>query len=300
VELRGAQRPDDGNLIGDLRKVRKKLGDLRARLMPFLERIGGTQELGHAFDEGKALALEEFLRHVLSVEFLKLRLEVEKIDLRWRPSHEEINHALGLGRKMRRPGRQWIRGRDGLRTNARSSTRYRIAVKQCGKRRATDAEASLAEEVAPRYSLQEFLHAGVIRISHRSLFLRYGFIQVQQHVGNHCPGGKLGSLRRRAILRLGYPACGLFVLPEPGQLLTIERQEAIQFLPVRPPRRAKAESIGGAPGWIRPGFFRHPFCQRPGSLEKRGIVESCQSLKGSIRTDTSRRAEFPCGGIEIR
>src|SRR5581483_4923098 len=165
------------------------------------------------------------------------------------------------------------------RTDAQRITRYGITIEQRGKRCRADAEAGLAEEVAPRYSLQEFLQAGLIRVSHRSLFLRYGFIQVEQDVGNHRPGGKLGSLRRRAILRLDYPACGLLVLPEAGQLVIIEGQEAIQFLPVRPSRRAKAESIGSAPGWIRPGFFHHPFCQRPGGLEKRGIVESCQSLK---------------------
>ena len=78
-------------------QMRQQFRNLGARLAAARELERRAQQLGRAFDEGEALAFDEFVGDVLAVVLLQRRLRIEQIDLRRRARHEQVNDALRLG-----------------------------------------------------------------------------------------------------------------------------------------------------------------------------------------------------------
>ena len=77
------------------------VGEPSAGLAVLLEGELRAQHFWHTLDEGKLLALEEFLGAILAIEFGQIRLVVEQLVLRWRTGHVQVDHALGRGWKLR-------------------------------------------------------------------------------------------------------------------------------------------------------------------------------------------------------
>jgi hypothetical protein len=102
--------------------MRKQLRhlDTALALLAGLERRGRRLETalvaGH---EGDALLAEDRLGYLLAVQFLELRLGVEKIDMRRTAGHEEIDDVLDVGREVRR-GRGFLAEKRCQRRNAKS------------------------------------------------------------------------------------------------------------------------------------------------------------------------------------
>ena len=68
-----------------------------------------------------------------------LRLVIKRIHLRRPARHEELNHVLGLGRKVRRLGREW-----------RDLSGGGALVKQPGEAKAAKARTDAVQGVTPR------------------------------------------------------------------------------------------------------------------------------------------------------
>ena len=103
VELGRLHRTDDGDVVGDLREMRQKLRDVRARLSVLLEPERRAQQFRPPLDEREPLALDELLRDVLPVVVHQRRLGIEQVDLRRRAGHEEIDDPFGPGREVQGP-----------------------------------------------------------------------------------------------------------------------------------------------------------------------------------------------------
>ena len=56
-----------------------------------------AEHFGRAFDEGEAFAFEIFLGAVDAAEFVELGFVFEKVNLRWRAGHVEVDNGLGFG-----------------------------------------------------------------------------------------------------------------------------------------------------------------------------------------------------------
>ncbi len=106
VELVGAHRLDETQIVDLSFQVRQPIGDPGAVLAGLMEGILGTQQLGHATDEGKALAGQVRLRTVRAVEARQHRLVFEQFQLAGRPAHVQVDHAPHLGRELRRQQRE--------------------------------------------------------------------------------------------------------------------------------------------------------------------------------------------------
>ena len=158
VELRSAERADDRDVVRDALDVREQVRDRGRGLAALLEGIGGAQELGRPLDEREALPLDELLGDGLAVVLPELGLLVEEVDLGGRAGHEEVDHALGPGREVRRLGRErvWIRSFHGRGEQP--------LVEQAQERQAADAEARLPEEMAPRDRFQPLV--SVVHVLH--------------------------------------------------------------------------------------------------------------------------------------
>jgi hypothetical protein len=115
--------------------------NLRARSAVARERERRRQQLRRAFDEGEALALDQLGGDVFAVVLREGGLRIEEIDLRRRPGHEEVDHALRPGREPPRRVGPRLRARAGLRLQRRGVGERR-------EREAADAERGLLEEVA--------------------------------------------------------------------------------------------------------------------------------------------------------
>ena len=77
VELRRAHRPHDGDVVHDLRQIGQQLGDLGAGPTVLGELERRRQQFRRAFDEGKALTLDQLLRNLLSIVLRERRLRIE-------------------------------------------------------------------------------------------------------------------------------------------------------------------------------------------------------------------------------
>ncbi len=104
VELVGMQSSDEAHFVRASLQIRKKIGNLNARLSAASEvelRILRSPEQGRAgTDEGELLALEHFLRTKLTVALLKLGLVIEKVEVRRGSDQVKIDYAFGLGREV--------------------------------------------------------------------------------------------------------------------------------------------------------------------------------------------------------
>src|SRR4051812_5966952 len=83
----------------------KQLRDPLARLAVLLEAPFRADDPPLALC---ATATFGFDLYRLAVEGIHLRLVVERVDMAWSAIHEQEDHALGLGRVMRRLGSEWI------------------------------------------------------------------------------------------------------------------------------------------------------------------------------------------------
>jgi hypothetical protein len=92
----GVHRADDGDVVDMLRRVRKQLADLDAAFAILLElkRRGECRA-------GLPLGAEVLGRQVLAGVFVERDLAVERIDVARAAVHEQVDHPLGLRRKMR-------------------------------------------------------------------------------------------------------------------------------------------------------------------------------------------------------
>src|SRR6266480_847582 len=102
VELIGGDRLHQANLVNDFPEVRKHLGQFGAALSVSGEFEARPENGGIRTDESVALSADDRGRKWFPFEFRELRLVVEKVQLRRRPGHEQMNDAPGLGGKMRR------------------------------------------------------------------------------------------------------------------------------------------------------------------------------------------------------
>jgi hypothetical protein len=142
VEEVGLAGLDEAQLVGDRRGVRQHVADPGAAGAVLLELLVVTEEV-HAVaraHEREPLAFDEAGRDGLAVEFVELRLVVEKLQLAGAAGHEQVDDALGFGLVMRRLGRERIGRRSGL-----------ILREQRGKGDRPEADTAIAEEVATRY-----------------------------------------------------------------------------------------------------------------------------------------------------
>jgi hypothetical protein len=106
IDRIGVHRAHEGAVIDDLRQVRQQLGDVHARLPVLLKLEGRTDAkkiLLPAGHRGNALPLAHAVRQVLSGHFGELRLRIEKIEMRWRTGHEEVNDPFRLGSEVQPP-----------------------------------------------------------------------------------------------------------------------------------------------------------------------------------------------------
>ena len=106
VELVGAHRTHETQLIDLSFKVRQPIGDPLPVAAGLMEGILGTKELRHATDECKALAGQVRLRTVRAIEARQHRLVFEQLQLAGRPGHVQEDHAPRLGRELRRQWRE--------------------------------------------------------------------------------------------------------------------------------------------------------------------------------------------------
>ena len=72
----------------------------------FLNVRGTAEQSGGVFvGEGKFDAFEKGIRHGLAVHFIELRFRIKEVHLTWSALHEEVDAALCLRRKVRRPSK---------------------------------------------------------------------------------------------------------------------------------------------------------------------------------------------------
>ena len=104
VHLLSVHALDEANIIGRLAHVGHEVAHPRAALPVLLERLNRRQHqlaLRISRHGAEPFALHKILRHRLAMQLLLQRLVVIQIRVRWRSVHEQINHPLRLGRKMR-------------------------------------------------------------------------------------------------------------------------------------------------------------------------------------------------------
>ena len=99
VELIGVHGADDGDVVGDGGEVREEVGHFLPALAVPGEFVGGSQELGGADDEGKALSLDQLGGNRLAVVLRELWLVVEEVRLGRGSGHVKVDHALARAGK---------------------------------------------------------------------------------------------------------------------------------------------------------------------------------------------------------
>ena len=129
-------RTDDGELVGVAGEVGKEIADRHAALT-----VPGEGERRGKGNAGLAFGLEVVIRERLAAAGLKLRLRIERVDLRHAAVQEHVDHPL-------RPGGEV--GGEGA--------GHAIASEQAGERDRSEAHAAGAEEI-PAGSV----HGNVIR-----------------------------------------------------------------------------------------------------------------------------------------
>jgi hypothetical protein len=109
VELIGVDGLDEAELIHDLCQVRHHFRNLSAALAVLREFESRAEHGRVGADEGVALAHDDRGRNGLAFELGQLGLVVEEVELGRRAGHEQVDDALGLGRKMGRLDRHEVR-----------------------------------------------------------------------------------------------------------------------------------------------------------------------------------------------
>jgi len=98
----GLHRADDGNVVNTLGDVRKDLADFDAALAVSLKfERGGHDRAGLAF--GREVHRG---RKFFAGVFRESRLGIERVEMRGAAPHEQVNHPLGLTKKLRLFGRE--------------------------------------------------------------------------------------------------------------------------------------------------------------------------------------------------
>ena len=108
IELVRVHGADHADLVGDGVEVGAGVAHPHAGLAIAGKGARGTHELGDAGREGKAAAFENGVGAVLAAAFDQLGLVVKEVQVGRRTGHVEVDDALGLGRKVRLFGREWI------------------------------------------------------------------------------------------------------------------------------------------------------------------------------------------------
>jgi hypothetical protein len=98
--IRAMQALDEAEVVDHLRHVGEELAHPSAALPVLTERPGAAQQVAGLGELHAWLGLRERL----AVVPLQERLVVEGVDLRRTAMHEEEDHALGAGRRVRQPG----------------------------------------------------------------------------------------------------------------------------------------------------------------------------------------------------
>src|SRR5258706_1210428 len=147
IKLVGVHRLHDRNVIDNRGQMRQELRKLSARFSVARKLVRCAEHFRHALDESKTLLLEERFGARFAVQLLKLWFVIEKIKLRRRAGHVQINDVLGFGRKMRRFGSERIRRRIGG---------DKPIIQQRTKTERADADAAIAKEMPPRNRPQMF------------------------------------------------------------------------------------------------------------------------------------------------
>ena len=205
-------------------KMRQQLGNLLAAFAVPLKPILRAGQRHFAADEREPLAFQQLRRASLAVVLDQLRLVVEQIELRRRADHVQVDHVLGLRRKVRRPGGERIRRLqrelDAADSSARSSELSAIAPRPIPD---------------PRRNWRRDCVLKVLRRADSSVDLALGnrFVQVQQSRRDGIPRGQLFARRRRsAAARRPIKAC----VPSGIAL------GGLQLLIVQPPQRLRSRA----------------------------------------------------------
>ena len=101
VKLIRLNSPDHGGFINDRCEMRQQLTDPLSALAILSERKLSSQNLGHTLDERESLAFQKRGRAILHMQLLQIGLVFEKLKLRRRARHVEINHSLRPRRQHR-------------------------------------------------------------------------------------------------------------------------------------------------------------------------------------------------------
>ncbi len=137
VRLRVA-RVDEGHVIDVLGHVGEDLRDPGTRLAMLLEVERRLQKFAAGGEEA-GLGIGALELH--AVVLLQFRLEIESVDLRRAPRHEQPDHRLRLGREVRTARVQQVRRAGG--TRRRDKT---LLFEQASQRQGAAAEPSVSKE----------------------------------------------------------------------------------------------------------------------------------------------------------
>jgi hypothetical protein len=143
IEEIGGAGLDDGQVVDDPGRVRHQVGNPGAALPVASEGPSRAEQLGAVAGrhERKAFPGDERVGHGLTVEFVEARLVVEEVQLAGAARHEEIDHRLRPGRKVRGLRRGRIRGLGGSGGPGR-------LVEQGGERDIAEPDGAATEKVA--------------------------------------------------------------------------------------------------------------------------------------------------------
>ncbi len=112
IEDVGRSRLHDRQIVDNFSHVRQEIRNPRTRLAVPGERAIGSQQFRMLFcehiHEREAPALDERVRNRPAAKLLKLRLEIEQLELAGAAGHEQVNHALCPRRKMPGLGRERV------------------------------------------------------------------------------------------------------------------------------------------------------------------------------------------------
>src|SRR5262249_49108668 len=103
-------RADQANIVSDRRGVREQLRNLHTALTMFLELSFRATQRRFRLDKGVALVTDDRFRNWLTVELVKLRLEIEKIQLAGTTGHTQKQHPLCFGGELRLPRHHRVNG----------------------------------------------------------------------------------------------------------------------------------------------------------------------------------------------
>ncbi|MEI9892211.1 MAG: hypothetical protein WDN45_18705 [Caulobacteraceae bacterium] len=158
VDLRGPDRVDEGQVVGDRARMRHQVGNPAPALPILSERRDRPHHrerrlgVGHGRHLGVALHRR---RDLLAVAPDHLGLVVEGVDLADRALHVDVDHALGLGGEL--AGGQLAEVRAGVAAGHRARARRprHAAAQQFGRR--DGAQAHAGAEDGPAREVGQFL-----------------------------------------------------------------------------------------------------------------------------------------------